>query len=540
MAVYNKEIEKNLNQIVDLKKQWQQTEDTNLRNKIANNARQYYDNLVGLGRCDIADTLGSSNYEQAVNYQNTMKKSGKTAFRPYMYSLGKNAGLSQSDVDALVSWDNDTKEITFGGKKIGVPDEIVDGQSYFSDTKALDDAFSDYQDRTGSYNDEAYISQKTRDNVDWIEGNPFESDVGKELMGGVKGEMATAGNNALASSASTSSGNIDSFAAANAQRQKEAVLNSRKQTVLDYYQNRANLINDTLDRLGVHQTRRASIDIENKNAETERLAQKASVTGYVPNEWANDYNPFLDRDGNVKSEYLTDEFDSQGGFQAIIDKAKAEGNNDLAQYARIARGAKIFGDVTGTGKWLKYANEGEYDFAKPQRTAEYDLTQAGYDTQRDIANTEALASNYAADMDYQKGIDVANANGIYGMEKQNLANEGNANVQYIKNAGNLAVQQSKNSSSGKSSSGSSSSSSALKEAKATIKSFVDAFNSTESKKVILIDGSGEPYFNPALSEKEKEEYISKVASQLYNTSAIDDDLKQIMIQDLTPYSGINK
>lgn len=522
MAIYNNEIEKNLNSIVDLKKQWHKTEDTDLRKKIASNARQYYDNLIGLGRSDIADILGSSNYEQAVKYQNKMKKSGKTAFRPYMYSLGKNAGLSQSDVDALVSWDNDTKEITFGGKKIGVPDEIVDGQSYFSDTKALDDAFSDYQERTGSYNDEAYISQKTRDNVDWLEGNPFESDVGKELMGGVKGEMATAGNNALASSASTSSGNIDSFSAANAMRQKEAVLNSRKQTVLDYYQNRANLINDTLDRLGVHQTRRASIDIENKNAENDRLEKKASVTGYTPKEWAYDYNPFLDGNGNVKSEYLTDEFDAQGGFQAIIDKAKAEGNNDLAQYARIARGAKIFGDITGTGKWLKYAHEGEYDFAKPQRTVEYDLTQAGYNTQRDIANTEAAASNYKADMDYQKGIDVANINGAYDYEVQGLKNAGNLDVANAKISNDYTANS-------------------TKQYLASIKNSIDGFNGNykaskgkDSVLPIKIGADGTPYWEPNLSDSEKKTQYDNLKNYLSKDTSLDDDTKKDILDTLNP------
>ena len=188
MAKYDKQTESIVNSIIQKKGEYDNAGNDEARKKIANDAKAYYNQLISLGNYDVANNLKNQNYNESLKYQNALKKTGKTEFRPYMYELGKANGLTNAQVDALVSWDNDTKEISFAGKKIGSPDAIVDGSSFFADTTVLDNAMNEYTQRNGIYDpyklvgsDEQYISQERRNNVDFARSNPFETDWGKEM-----------------------------------------------------------------------------------------------------------------------------------------------------------------------------------------------------------------------------------------------------------------------------------------------------------------------------------------------------------------------
>lgn len=498
MAKYANEILQAINNVVQNKKDYETATDDVARKKAATDAQQYYNQLISYGRNDVADTLKNSNYNEAIKYQNALNKTGKTEFRPYMYSLGKGAGLSNSEVDALISFDNDTKEISFAGKKIGQPDTIVDGSSYFSDTSVLDNAFNDYRQRTGNYDaykqigkDELYISEGRRKNYDFNYSNPFETDWGKEMMSGVKSEMDTSGNNALASGASTNSGNLDSFAAANATRQKEAVLNSRKQSVLANQQRILENAESILSNIGIDNYRRAEIEENRLNGITDRLVKQSNVTGYVPAEWANTSNPFFGSDGKLINENLD--------YQAIIDKAKENGDTTLANYARAARGAKMFSSLTNYEKWGKYANEGEYTLASPQQTEKARQFDAELRSAENIANNKNATDIYTTNANIQAEKDIASGKALEEYQSE-----------------------------------------AMKTAKQAVSNSLKNFNSGLSDTmvdVVLFTSDGTPYFNPNLSSADKIKYYNSLKTYLQNDPSIDDVLKQGLLDELNPNSS---
>lgn len=153
-------------------------------------------------------------------------------------------------------------------------------------------------------------------------------------------------DNELASGAASNGGNIDSYAAANALRQQSA-LTAKGQALahqmgLETYNSRISNVNNILSNLGVYNSgvysamndninndRNIANDVFNNeqtafNNEVARLSEQASVTGTVPIKWSYDNNIYLNSDGTVRDEFLTDEFDNTGGFTTIINNAKAK------------------------------------------------------------------------------------------------------------------------------------------------------------------------------------------------------------------------
>ena len=120
----------------------------------------------------------------------------------------------------------------------------------------------------------------------------------------------------------------------------------------------------------------------------------ASVTGYVPTEWTYDNNIYLNSDGTVKDEFMTNEFDATGGFTTIINEAKAKlaTTTDATERAQLqatinaATQAKALKTLSSP-KYEKYAHE--VTATPGQRTAEYDLTTQQLASAERIAQTEA-------------------------------------------------------------------------------------------------------------------------------------------------------
>lgn len=437
---------------------------------IASQTQAYYNSLRDNGYNDVAHSLSTSNYEQAKSVYDKVMKTNKTATRDYFYDLGERYGMSAEEVDKLIGWDNDSKEVSFGGMKIGTPDAIVDGVSYWSDTSKLDKAFQDYIDRTGTTVDngvdnKAYSQSMTsatnKNNEYWDAIKNDRTDVqGKynDLYGYANSDVTKTDeykstydtmmskydlsalqgrDNAVASGGASNGGNIDSYAAANALRQQAALTATGQQIAhqagLDAYNARVNNARGILSDLGVYN--QGTYDAMNtaigndvaigqtyfenaetaKNNEVARKAKMADVTGYNPTEWTiqNDdvYSTYLNPDGSFKKEM--ENVDIQG----LINTAKANGNTELANKLAVVRGKKILSDYN---KYGQFASSGDISFISPQKTA----SQTQFDTTADLTRH---------DIDSSVAMNKYNTDAAVQM---NAANNQNTLDQYDKAAAN--------------------------------------------------------------------------------------------------------
>ena len=404
--------------IYNLKGQWDNANnagDITTRDNAAKKAQEYYQQLRDNGYGSVADELQKSNYAQSKTIHDKWAKMGKTSTRDYMYSLGTKYGMSNSDIDNLISWDNDTGEVSFGGKKIGTPDVAFDGASYWSDTSVLDNAFNDYISRTGTVRSNETAINQENDGLfakynqayeDLTKTNPFTTAEAKAIMGKYDLAGLQARDNAVASSGASNGGNIDSYASANAMRQQSALVNQGQMAVLDAHKQKIDNIRGILSDMGVNIDRVFNQDQTAKNNEVARLSEQATVSGYNPTEWTikNDdtYNQFLNADGTFKKEM-------EGvDIQALIDQAKARGDNDTANKLAVVRGRKILGNYAQFGQW---SNQGDISFMTPQKTAEYDTNLKSIDSAERIAKDNNATTLSAADKEVamQKYIAEINA-----------------------------------------------------------------------------------------------------------------------------------
>lgn len=373
--------------IYDLKGQWDNADkagDTAAKNSAAAKAQQYYKQLRSNGYGDIADQLSASNYTQAKSINDKWAKMGKTSTRDYLYSLGQSKGMSKSDMDKIIGWDNLTGEVSLGGKKIGTPDAVVDGVSYWSDTSVLDNAFNDYLNRSGTVRskstavnqeNEKLFAKYNQEYEDLKKENPFETETGKAILAKYDLAGLQGRDNEVASGAGSNGGNIDSFAAANALRQQSSLINQGQMVALDAHQQKLDHARALLSDMGINIDRVFNQDETAKNNDVARKSEIASVSGYTPDEWVASNNPYLNDDGTLKEEYKNVD------FSAVMADAKAKGNTEVYNAAATARFYKIMGDYATYGQY----DDGNYALPGSQRTAEYDLTQ------QQIASAEKIA-----------------------------------------------------------------------------------------------------------------------------------------------------
>ncbi len=392
MALYNN-VQETANRILGLKNDWNTATakgDNEKAKQIAANAQTYYKQLRDSGYEGMAQKLYDSNYEQSKNYINDyFAKQGRSAIRPYFYNLGKKYGMSQSDIDNALTFDETTGEVTFGGKNMGKPAAISsDGVSYW-DNDTLDNSFKDYVSRTGTTRSKsAYVDQENENysnklNQTWdmnvsdrnvvntdiddlkstITGNPFATDEAKAILGKYDLSAIQGRNNQLASGAASNGGNVDSYSAANAMRQQASLYSMGQQAVLDAYKSKVDNLKDVvslrsdnaqskidnarsiLSDLGVQIDRVFNQDETAKNNQVSRDVATAEVTGKVPVSMSYANNPYFNSDGTLKN---VDNVD----YAAIIENAQAKLANTTdpsekanleatIKYARQARAYKI-------------------------------------------------------------------------------------------------------------------------------------------------------------------------------------------------------
>lgn len=438
-----------VNSIYNLKEQWAAANaagDDAKKNEAAQKARQYYINLRNGGYGDVADKLQKEDNNLARITRDYYTKTGRTATRPYLRSLGKSKGMSEEQVDALIGYDNATGEITFGGKNIGKPDTVTtDGTSYWSDTSVLDNAFNDYVSRSGTttptgVDNDAYnrfiqgyadkndrgFNELFKDSAD-VQGKYDEiykyanSDITdsaeyksafKNIMPEYKIAAMQGAYNEAADGASQNAGNVDSFAAANAARQ-QAALTAKGQALahqmgIDAYNARVNGVMNILSGLGYfvndkHRLAQEYRDSDLKGAQTvfdnEQTAKMndhainadiASITGKVPDAWSGEGNPYLNRDGSLKEQY------KNINFLDLIESAEKNGNTELASVLREARGAK---GMTYPDEFGKFLSDGNWDIPGQKQTEEArQFTEAQANAMK-LAEAEHEQNKYNTDVD---------------------------------------------------------------------------------------------------------------------------------------------
>lgn len=350
----------------------------------AEEAQKYYNSLRQNGYSDIANQLQNSDYSSADQLRKKVGTQGKTGVREYFYNKGKQYGLNTADIDKALSYNNATGELSLGGMNIGKPYSNVDGTTY-SDTATLDKSFDNYVKKMGitktpdvQYNEGLVNIQKKVNDIfsltqsdhdamnekynrleEYGYSNPYDTDIADSIMADYKWKGQQASNEAVASGGGSNSGNIDSYAAANASRQQLAFTNAGKAAVLEDYNQRIANIQNILNNLGAYnqsiydtQHQNVQLDMQNnqrifdnnetsKTNEFNREAQKAEITGYIPKTWADSDNKFLNADGTLKE---VDGID----YQEIINNAQAayEKTGDTSYLktindARVARAKKV-------------------------------------------------------------------------------------------------------------------------------------------------------------------------------------------------------
>ena len=412
--------------IYDLKGQWDSADksgDAVAKNNAAAKAQQYYKQLRSKGYGEVADQLAASNYTQAKAINDEWAKMGKTPTKDYLYTLGQSKGMSKSDMDKIIDWDNLTGEVSLGGKKIGTPDAVVDGVSYWSDTSVLDNAFNDYISRSGIVRSKSTAVNQENEKLfakynqlyeDLKNTNPFETETGKAILAKYDLAGLQGRDNEAASGAGSNGGNIDSFAAANALRQQSSLVNQGQMVALDAHQQKLDHARALLSDMGINIDRVFNQDETAKNNDVARKSEQAAVSGYTPTEWAIQNDAFLknfvDSNGKLKSEYYNTD------FQALINNAKAKGDTELANKYAILRGLKIFGNFAEYGKYL---NEGDVSYIQPQHTADYDLTKQQIESAERIAKGENDTTLTLADKEAASAIAQIQETAKYSSEGEN-------------------------------------------------------------------------------------------------------------------------
>lgn len=399
-----------VNAIYKLKGQWDSANnagDDAKKNKAATDAQKYYAELRRNGYGSVADELSANDYAGAQAIRNRIAKTDKTPARKYLYDLGAAQGMSQEDMDKIIGWDNDTGQVSLGGKVIGTPDAVIDGVSYFKDPTVLDSAFSDYVSRTGStrskstmvnQENEALMKRLVGEYTDLKETNPFTTEQAKAILAKYDLSGLKARDNEAASGAGSNGGNIDSFAAANALRQQSALVNQGQQVVLQQYQQKLDHARNLLSDMGVHIDRVYNQDENTKNNEASRQDVYSGITGTVSDTVTKLMNGNIwDENGSLKNANVD--------FQAQINDLETTLNltTDANERARIkeqlrvleaARNQKIDEQGLSYGKTYKYQGAPETYTAKKDKA---DRESAERITNAGIASEEKInAANNAS------------------------------------------------------------------------------------------------------------------------------------------------
>lgn len=393
-----------INSIYNLKGAWDTANaqgDMNKRNKAASDAQKYYKELRDNGYESVANQLQSSGYDASKLIRDTYAKQGKTSTRDFLKTSAQKYGLTSDQINEAIGFDNDTKEITIGGKKIGKADTIVDGVSYWKDPNVLQKEFDDYIERAGITRDNGAMVKQNNERLwkEWYKqldmareqnnSNPYATDEAKQILKDVMSEYGLAAmqgrDNAVADGAASNGGNIDSYAAANALRQQQALIakgrSEASAEIMASHNARLARTHELLDKIGIKQNENLEYGETYANNEVARKAAESEVTGYVPDDMTLKNNPYFESDGKLKNMDVD--------YSVIINNAKkqletAKDPDEIAdlkatiRYARQARAVKVLDPRYG--EWASTVVQ-----VAPQETANYKIDNKKIDSAERIA-----------------------------------------------------------------------------------------------------------------------------------------------------------
>lgn len=222
----------------------------------------YYDSLRAAGRSDIADYLSGSTTPAALEYLRSIG----IELDPVQQDLNGivNNLLTQpsQSIDMSAMWQQSQPIIDYinGITQPDAATQAANGQA-LNNMNALFGAVmgnnQQIQQDSGKLNDliSQYMGEQTArydDLYDWLKNtNYYDTDTAKNIMSYYNAQGGKAANEATAEGMAQNSGNIDSYAAANALRQQLDFTNAGNQAVLNQYNAQAGNMLDTLKALGV-------------------------------------------------------------------------------------------------------------------------------------------------------------------------------------------------------------------------------------------------------------------------------------------------
>ena len=205
-------------------------------NQYATAAQPYYQTLKNTGMGDLADVLSNSTYEEAAalyaKYANPTTTSGMSqqAIDSAANIIGQGSNANINTVEAATQ-SNDMLERLNNILQPNQQESAALNQSTQNLLQQLG-IFTDNNTQTQAQSQNLLnqISQFATDqsgrydnHYDWLKThNPFESDMARSLLGYYDQQGNTAAGNAIASGGANNAGNIDSYSAANANRQQLA------------------------------------------------------------------------------------------------------------------------------------------------------------------------------------------------------------------------------------------------------------------------------------------------------------------------------
>ena len=399
--------------IVDLKAMYntgKATGDPNYK-QYQEQAVPYYNNLVANEMGNTSDWLASVDYDKANEYLSTLTPS--RSYDDFYESLTSIAsGDTTPSNPEYEQWRDDLMGISTGKTQITPTQEASD----LLDMVKANDSF--YNDRYNEIHNNGLSNLDALLNYDYTQQSYYQP-----IMDSYNLYGQNAANGALASGAASNGGNIDSYAAANANRQQLAFTNAghqaalaaaaqNKESYLDLYNALSGNLSDLrLKNADIQSTYKDTYttDADNRKAamntvaglyNTDSAERKHAVTSLT--------DQYLADLGLVQNQYVTDSEERMNTANNEHDLAVQRLANEYGVTV-----AQMEAALEGTKAQLQY----ESDLAG--YAADKYVAEQNRDATINAAGATANAEKYSALKDYEADVYKANAEkAIAGIEEE--------------------------------------------------------------------------------------------------------------------------
>lgn len=390
-------------------------------------AAQYYSDLVTNGYAEVAEQLAQRGYNDALDYLNNSgwKTDEEVEFDEWYDNLGK---VSTGDKRTVSEQQTD-----YIDKLMGIGTGETSPQTSDAVSKLMDQWFADnqtYIDRSGELHDAGMSGLDSLLNYDYTQQSFYQPIMDSYNLFG-----QNAANGALASGASGNAGNIDSYAAANANRQQLAFTNAGHQAALAAAAQNQGSYLDLYNMMGANNS-----DLRLNNATTMNAINNMYSTDANERQAANDVIRQLFGDESAERVNATN---------AMVDKYLADLGLVQSQYVTDAEERMNTANNQASLDLQRLANE--LGMSEAQLT--YAAKKYGYDTEASMntANNQAAMNQLLESLAAEERMNEANNQNYLDrltQEDQNAINKLNAehanaldlaNTEYYRNAASEAI-----------------------------------------------------------------------------------------------------